>query len=84
METFFSEKMVEFNQSLEPTFVNMISLPRKEGSETYNFQDKGKSSVLLEQSIHFFLKILWRFWMAKMISSPSMSTWTKNFSQSML
>jgi hypothetical protein len=34
--------MVEFNQSLEPTFDNMMLLPRKEGSETYVFQDLGE------------------------------------------
>ena len=34
--------MVEFSQSLEPTFENMLLLPRKDGSETYVFQDLGK------------------------------------------
>ena len=37
--------MVEFNQSLEPTFDNMVLLPRKEGSETYVFQDLGEPSA---------------------------------------
>lgn len=39
--------MVEFTQSLEPTFENMVLLPRKDGSETYVFQDLGKLSALI-------------------------------------
>lgn len=41
----FSEKMVEFSQTLEPSFENMVLLPRKEGSETYVFQDLGEPSA---------------------------------------
>ena len=42
--------MVEFSQSLEPTFDNMMPLPRKEGSETYVFQDLGTPFVFIDKS----------------------------------
>ena len=36
-----SDKMVKFSQSLEPSFDNMVMLPRKENSSSFVFQDKG-------------------------------------------
>jgi hypothetical protein len=50
----FSEKMVEFSQTLEPSFENMVLLPRKEGSETYVFQDLGEPSAPVFQANQVF------------------------------